>query len=64
MAYDARLQKLIEGRIKPAFDKFNIAVSNLSLSMNDLSFELDENRRDKARNTVSKALREIENKNK
>lgn len=61
MAKDARMQKLIESRIKPVFDGFNNALKEASLAINDLSFELEQERRKKAEKVVSCALNKIKN---
>lgn len=57
MAKDARMQKLIESKIKPIFDNFNKAAQEMSLSLNDLNFKLDKKRRQQAENVVCESLK-------
>ena len=62
MAKDARMQKLIESRIKPIFDNFNKATQEMSLSLNDLNFELDKERRQQAENIACESLKKVTSK--
>jgi hypothetical protein len=53
---DAKLQRLIESKVKPVFDKFNDAAANMSLELSDLSFELNHDKKRQAKNIVDCAI--------
>lgn len=47
---DAKLQRLIESKIKPAFDRLNSAAVTMDLELSDLSFELNKDKKRQAKN--------------
>jgi len=53
---DAKIKKLIEDRIKPSFDRFNAACANVSLDLSNLYFELDVDKRRKAKKITDDAI--------